>query len=254
LTHISDWCARGSFVCQWGWCDAYALNVIPGEGAPAGRVLRIGRDRACLESGVRRILQDLGLKSYPRRASLSHCRARLGGSGHLVAAACATKMVGDVESFGFHLYRLDRSGPWSHKHGTEEAQDVDEAGLTIGDPLAASRGDYEDFLGYWVGRPRQARQRCARLARRSPPGQLTRTFSLPRISAWSTVYHRQHESGRLRTRSPGWEQLWELILSAPIVAEREMPYAGVSVWLPDHGGHDQARTGVVENTPCAMQS
>jgi len=58
-------------------------------------------------------------------------------------------MVGDVESFGFHLYRLDRSGPWSHKHGTEEAQDVDEAGLTIGDPLAASRGDYEDFLGYW---------------------------------------------------------------------------------------------------------
>ena len=63
--------------------------------------------------------------------------------GHLVALAMWTR-------WDFHWYRMGRDGHWSHKPGNWPVTDLDNAGHSILDPRAASRGRYTDFCGFMV--------------------------------------------------------------------------------------------------------
>jgi hypothetical protein len=66
------------------------------------------------------------------------------------------------ESFGFHFFRLNQDGYWSHKHGFTPSQNTDEDGATIVDPRQASTGDFSDFLGFWWVNRAALRQRLGR--------------------------------------------------------------------------------------------
>lgn len=50
----------------------------------------------------------------------------------------------------FHWYRQDKSGTWSHKAGSTEVTNKDNADNYIADPRACDRGQYTDFCSYMV--------------------------------------------------------------------------------------------------------
>ena len=149
----SDWCNHGSFVCRMGWCDAYALNVLPDRDDPSGSVLRLGSpiEQITTRRALRRRLRQMRLRRMPRFALTSPmCRIWASQPGHLVAVAVIPKTIcEDSNRVFFHFYRLDKVGTWSHKHGDEIARDVDKQMERIEDPVKADRGDFTELLGYW---------------------------------------------------------------------------------------------------------
>lgn len=50
----------------------------------------------------------------------------------------------------FHFYVKDKNGYWSHKPGTTNPTIFDHSGSTIKDPKICDRGDYTNFVGYYV--------------------------------------------------------------------------------------------------------
>ena len=63
--------------------------------------------------------------------------------GHLVALAI-------YPGSGFHWYRKDRNGKWSHKPGPCDAVNWDDSGQRIEDPRTADRGPYTCFCTFMV--------------------------------------------------------------------------------------------------------
>ena len=51
--------------------------------------------------------------------------------------------------FGYHWYRQDGDGTWSHKPGQTEATDVDSSENTIDDPSEADYSPYDNFCGFF---------------------------------------------------------------------------------------------------------
>lgn len=54
-----------------------------------------------------------------------------------------------VDGCGWHWYRKDASGYWSHKEGLEPVTNLDRSGCAIRDPKIADRGPYHRFIGYF---------------------------------------------------------------------------------------------------------
>jgi len=63
--------------------------------------------------------------------------------GHLVALVIAP-------GWDYHWYRMNRNCSWSHKPGSTQATNLDNAGAKIIDPRAADRGPYTEFAGFMV--------------------------------------------------------------------------------------------------------
>lgn len=63
--------------------------------------------------------------------------------GHLVALVIAP-------GWDFHWYRKGRNGFWSHKPGSTQVTNIDNAGAPIPDPRTANRGPYTDFCTFMV--------------------------------------------------------------------------------------------------------
>lgn len=63
--------------------------------------------------------------------------------GHLVALVIAP-------GWDYHWYRMNRNCSWSHKPGSTEATNLDNAGAKITDPRNADRGPYTEFAGFMV--------------------------------------------------------------------------------------------------------
>lgn len=55
--------------------------------------------------------------------------------------------VAAVAGKGWHWYRKDADGFWSHKDGEGPATNLDASGEKITHPLAADRGHYWDYIG-----------------------------------------------------------------------------------------------------------
>ena len=144
----SEWHDPGTFTCFSGNCLDYAINRLPNQftDPPALRIRP-----ADTAADIRRGLRKLGLRQVPRWSLWSPIgRMWCRGEGHLVAVAFGPDTVPlRVPPTDYHLYRLDRSGRWSHKPGDKAALDVDASGARILDPRSADRDEYPDFLGYW---------------------------------------------------------------------------------------------------------
>lgn len=54
---------------------------------------------------------------------------------------------------GYHWYRQDADGYWTHKLGTAAVSKYDNSGNLIKDPAQANRGIYNNFLGYFAVSP-----------------------------------------------------------------------------------------------------
>ncbi len=63
--------------------------------------------------------------------------------GHLVALVIAP-------GWDYHWYRMNRNCSWSHKPGSTQATNLDNAGAKIIDPRNADRGRYTEFAGFMV--------------------------------------------------------------------------------------------------------
>jgi hypothetical protein len=50
---------------------------------------------------------------------------------------------------GYHWYRQDENGKWSHKPGEDPATNLDANGKEITDPERADRGNYSKFCNLW---------------------------------------------------------------------------------------------------------
>ena len=66
-------------------------------------------------------------------------------AGHLVALVI--KPAGWKD---FHWYRKGRNGRWTHKPGSTQATNLDNAGAIITDPRTADRGGYTEFITFMV--------------------------------------------------------------------------------------------------------
>jgi hypothetical protein len=63
--------------------------------------------------------------------------------GHLVALVIAP-------SWDYHWYRMNRNCSWSHKPGSTEVTNLDNAGEKIRNPKNANRGPYTEFAGFML--------------------------------------------------------------------------------------------------------
>lgn len=64
---------------------------------------------------------------------------------------CMTKIALVIwPGIDYHWYRQDSDGSWSHKPGGTQATNLDAAGQPIADPFSANRGNYSEFVGYFL--------------------------------------------------------------------------------------------------------
>ncbi|MCQ2797704.1 MAG: hypothetical protein MJ241_04560 [Bacilli bacterium] len=59
----------------------------------------------------------------------------------------------DYEWGGFHWYRQNPDGTWSHKNGALNCTNLDDSGELITDPQIADRGEYGEFISYYKVSP-----------------------------------------------------------------------------------------------------
>lgn len=118
-------------------CYNYANNRKTNSFAQPGRATnRSMTDMDC--DGVQPSAQNDGLRAA------NNCDTPLaGGDGWYVALVIWPRK-------DFHWYRQDKSGTWSHKAGSTEVTNTDNAGKYITDPRACDRGPYTDFCSFMV--------------------------------------------------------------------------------------------------------
>ncbi len=130
-------------------CLTYALNeprlgqAIPGTLAQAEEPE--GMDPAAYDPGgpekFKEVLRSMGLIEVDDPFSREMDEA------HLIAFAYG--MAANKGNPDFHVWRMDKSGGWSHKPGNGMPTDKDENDCPIPDPQYADRGRYDIFAGYW---------------------------------------------------------------------------------------------------------
>ena len=116
-------------------CDASSGALVPGEAS--GEPITYASDPLEIASACERD----GLKPVPED-DLGDCRP----NGHFIAVIRRPKNLN-----GFHCFRLNRDGSWSHKDGSRLARQVDDLSLRM--PNLANAwfhyGDKFKFVGYF---------------------------------------------------------------------------------------------------------
>lgn len=121
-------------------CYNYANNKITNTFAQPGRAAGLTLPDPLTAQAVARGAIADGLEALANPEAWQSTPV----DGHWVAGVLSTQ-IND-----FHWYRLDDiNARWSHKPGTTQARDFDEARAQIGDPRSADRGPYAEFIGFF---------------------------------------------------------------------------------------------------------
>lgn len=69
----------------------------------------------------------------------------------MIAMVASERIQDNPQTIGdFHFYRKGESGAWLHKPGITDVTDKDSSGNLILNPETCNRGEYDNFLGYYV--------------------------------------------------------------------------------------------------------
>jgi len=123
-------------------CYTYALNIPDHGWAYPGELKKNFNKKSSLTK------KDLN-KSYIREALIKDGLKEVDikdvspKTHHVIAAVVAKEQ-------DFHFYRWNKDGKWTHKKGHRIPQNTDEMGYEINDPEKATRGKYNEFIGYFA--------------------------------------------------------------------------------------------------------
>jgi hypothetical protein len=123
-------------------CYAYAADRATDTFAQPGRAAGLPSDLPYDCEQLRTLARQDGLVPAPDPSAPLPA-----GAGHYVFL-CLTGAWG-----GYHWYRQDRSGCWSHKVGVRPATDRDASDQRIEDPRLCDRGAYDRESGFFIVPP-----------------------------------------------------------------------------------------------------
>ncbi len=133
-------------------CYAYALNqpsyhwAIPGLGYAKAEPLHVFDSYEALFGGLTPAEHRELLLDGARHDGLIAINEPAQAAGYYSVAL----FFSDRADYGFHWYRQDSNGTWSHKNGWRPASNQDSRGHTIIDPRQDSSSGYSIFGGFFL--------------------------------------------------------------------------------------------------------